>query len=239
MRNTIYICALALLTCGILPAATLNVDAGTPLGGDWVDGYVLISAGVGPFTTPSDPSGSPFNEFLGADTDSGSNFSANWSMDFSPALLGVAPTVNSASLMLGLFDHDSAASGDQVASFVFGGVDLTAELNALLEASGGGEFEYNIYTLTLPSTVYAALLSGNVSAALSLNGPGQTSPIGFPEFATETAFNGAGLDFAKLSIEYTNDTTPTEPVPEPGTMVLLSAGLGLMGLSLRKHVRRT
>jgi hypothetical protein len=59
-----------------------------------------------------------------------------------------------------------------VASFSLGGIDLAALLNTALEGAGGTSGEYNIYTINLPGTTFAALAAGTPGLSLDLDGPG-------------------------------------------------------------------
>lgn len=119
---------------------------------DFTNGSTLTSGG---FLTAGSGEPAPFNGiFSGADNDS--NFSASWTF----ASYGAQPTILGASLTLGILDHESAASGSQVSSFKLNGFDLTSEINSLFESSGGALSEYNVYTLTLPNSVFTTLGSG-------------------------------------------------------------------------------
>ena len=97
----------------------------------------------------------PFNQFCGGDPVNFPACSGNWTFVLTPPA-----TITRASLTIGMYDHDSAAPGDQVAQLTVGGVDLTAAFNALLNATGGTQTEYNVYTLQLPGSVFAAIAAG-------------------------------------------------------------------------------
>ena len=160
----------------------------------------------------------PFDQFYG-DDDFGPDFSAIWT--FSPAAL---PFINAAYITIGMWDHDAAASGSQVASFVLNGTtDLTSALDAALEAKGGQNLQYNVYTVAIPSSAFGALRGGAASFALTLQGPGLGLDLGF---GPETTNNGAGLVFSTLDLE----------TPEPGGFIL--GGLGLLGLLGFARLRR-
>lgn len=171
-------------------------DGSTPTTGDF------LTAGAG------EPA--PFNGvFIGSDT-TGPNFSASWTFSY-----GAIVNVTGGNLVLGIYDHESAATGNQVASFTLNGIDLTNALNTLFESHGGGRSEDNVYTLALPAGTFADLASGAVTFALSLQGPG----LGL---FGETPFNGAALDFSTLNIS--TQQNPPQPVPEPMTLTLILIG---------------
>lgn len=164
----------------------------------------------------------PFNGFIGAD--GGPNFSAAWAYSYA----AIGDPILSATLTLGVYDHDSSASGDQVSAFSLGGIDLTALLNTAFEGAGGTHGEYNIYTINLPGTTFAALAGGTPGLSLALQAPG-LGVLG------NTNFNGAGLDFSRLSIT-TDDGTNQGVIPEPSTWMLL--GTGVAALVFGRRLRR-
>ncbi len=196
---------------------------------------VLLTLGEQDFTNGSTPGTADFltaggNEsapfdgvFSGADT--ASNFSTSWTF----ASYGSQPTILGASLTLGIYDHESAAPGNQVAAFTLNGFDLTSAMSTLFEASGGARSEYDVYTLTLPSSVFATLGTGTATFALALQGPG----LGL---FGETSFNGAALDFSTLRIT-TTAQPPTNNVPEPATGALLSMALAGFAATRRRRAQ--
>ncbi len=166
----------------------------------------------------------PFNQSLGNDILADTNATGSWSHIFD--LMG--KPIQSAILDFGIVDHDSAASGDQVSLFSIDGVDLTTELNALFEASGGGDNEYNVYQLDLGS-ILGNLADGSADFILSLTGPGQQTCLAAicsdpSNPVTETISNGANYIFSALTIT-TQDSPPPNPAPEPGTLLLFSIGI--------------
>ena len=135
----------------------------------------------------------PFDDYYGTDSNSGNSFNESWSFSGYGAL---SDPILSASVLFGIFDHDSAAAGDQVALFEIEGVDLTATLNTKFEATGGSSQgrrgEYNMYAVSLPVETYSVLSDGDATFSLTLqNGAAQGGV---------RTNNGAGLDFATLSI---------------------------------------
>ncbi|MGZ0020687.1 hypothetical protein [Nitrosomonas sp. wSCUT-2] len=205
--------ALALLTGSQVALAGTVATLGDQ---DFADGDTpttgaFLSAGAG------EPA--PFNGvFIGTDT-SGPNFSSSWTFSYG----AIADTIIDGSLKFGIFDHESAAIGNQVASFTVNGIDFTSALNTLFESHGGASRENNVYTLTLPASTFAGLASGTVNVSLALAGPG----LGL---FGETPFNGAALDFATLDIVAT-------AVPEPLTSTLLLLGVpAVLAAARRKMV---
>jgi hypothetical protein len=206
---------LALLSLGTQTAFAISVTLGQQ---DFADGATptpaaFLAAGAGE-PVPFD------GVFIGSDA-SGPNFSASWTFSYAAPL----SNVTAGSLILGIFDHDSAATGDQVASFTLNGIDLTATLNSLFESHGGANREDNVYTLTLPSLTFAALATGTATFALSLKDPG----LGI---LGETSFNGAALDFSTLDVT-SQGTQPPPQAPEPSTASLMLAAFSW--LIMRRH----
>lgn len=200
---------LALLSLGSQASQATSVTLGQQ---DFADGATpttaqFLTAGTGELT--------PFNGVFSGSDVTGPNFSSSWTFSYAPL-----SNVAAGSLTLGIYDHDSAASGNQVASFTLNGIDLTASLNSLFESHGGANREDNIYTLTLPSLTFAALATGTATFALSLQGSG----LGI---LGDTSFNGAALDFSTL------DITQTAQTPEPTTIFLILAALPWLGIRNR------
>lgn len=173
----------------------------------------------------------PFNGPIGIDG-STETFQATWTHTGYGPLVG---DIVAASITFGIWEHDSAAPDDQVASFTLDGLDLTAALNALLNASGGGATppppfptsEYNVYTLALPASTFTALADDSATFALELQN-------GSLAGTTLLDANGAGLDFSTLRIT-TREVQPV--IPEPSILAgLLSMGaVGLLGYARRRR----
>ena len=158
----------------------------------------------------------PFNQGYGTDGLFGGNFAQSWTHAFA----AIADPIISASLTIGIYDHDSAASGSQLDLFTVDGNALTADLDSLFEAGGGStDLEYNVYTIDLAGLL-GDLADGSVTIVLNLDGPGLVTPLfplPGPNPPEETASNGANLIFSTLTIETQNGEVA---VPEPGTLSL-------------------
>jgi hypothetical protein len=184
---------------------------------DFTDGSFV---GFDAFNTQSAGEPPPFESFRGSDAPGGTDFSASWTFAYP------AQAVSGASITIGLLDGDPAAPGEQVAAFTMDGFDLTAQLNALLEADGGTQTRYDAYTLALPAGSLAALSDGSATFTLALQAPGLGGLPGGS--SSTTVFNGAGLDFAALEIG-------VQAVPEPASLALLAGGLLALASTRRRR----
>jgi hypothetical protein len=206
--------------CTTLQAASFSFTLGSPTP-SFANGQAPI--GTATYNAAVAGNAAPFNGFIGSDV-TGPDFSASWSYAYAP----IVGTMASATLTLGLYDADSAAPGNQVASFTLGGADLTAPLNATLESLNGGtgaaNAEYDIVTITLPASTFATVAGGSPALNLRLQGPG-LGVLG------TTPFNGAGLDFSTLTI------TTQAAVPEPCSYALAALGIAAIAW-LRLRFRR-
>ena len=181
---------------------------------------------TGAFNTAVAGQPAPFNTFCGSDTSS--NCSASWTFDYT---IPGGSTISGATLTLGILDIDSAAAGNQIASFTLDGTDnLTALMNTASEGlnSGAGapNSQYDILTISIPSSDFTDLASGTATFALTLQGPG----LGVLGTTTD---NGAGLDFSTLDI-----ATVATAAPEPPASMLLLAGLTGLGAMQLLAMRR-
>jgi hypothetical protein len=152
----------------------VDVSIGTA-GGNFTVGSKLTVTG---FNNEDGPSGlnqpAPFNAFCGSDTVANDSCSASWTFTY---MVPAGDDITSATLSLGIYDIDSAATGNQIASFTLDGTDdLTSLLNASSEGlnSGAGapNNQYNILMITIPTADLAALDGGSATFALALQGPG-------------------------------------------------------------------
>jgi hypothetical protein len=207
----IALCLAVALQAGVV-TQTLGGSAG------FADGQKPI--GVATWNAAVAGHAAPFNAFNGSDV-TGPNFNATWA--FSYGALGGGLFVTSATIQIGLYDLDSAAAGSQIGSYTEGANNLTALLDTVSEGLNGGagaaNAEYDLLTINLPAATFADLLAGSPSFNLQLASPGLNALGG------ATAFNGAGIDFATITIN-TSATPP--PVPEPATWGLLLAGAGVL-----------
>ena len=155
----------------------------------------------------------------------------NWAF---PGLPIITDTILSATITIGVFDVDTAASGSQLDQFIVDGVDQTAAMDGLFEAANSGDNVYNEFTLSLGAGFFASLADGSFTAGLDVGGSGlQTALIGGG--VSETAQNGFHLIFAQLEITTQDSSTPPNNIPEPSTLLLFAMSLlGFKRLSRRK-----
>lgn len=168
----------------------------------------------------------PFNAVCG--NINTTNCSASWTFNYS---FPTGQTVIGATLSLGIDNLDSSVAGNQVASYLVDGTDLTATLNTVAEALDGGagstRNEYDVLTVNIPSTVFTTLQGGSTNVSLALQGPG----LGVLGTTKDLA---ADLVFSTLDIQ-----TATSSVPEPAALPLLLTAVGVLGvLRLRRKPNR-
>lgn len=218
-RTGLLLASLGAFTIGTANAAMIMGTAGEQ---DHNNGDTLTT---GDFDVAGGGEAAPFNAFIGSDISAG-GASANFGINY----LATSDPILSASIMLGLYDHDSAASGNQIVLFTVDGFDFTVDLSALAEASGGAQGEANVYTVSLSGAgLFTALSDGSANVVVSVGGPG----LGL---FGETAGNGFGVDFAKITIE-TDDGGggPGPVIPEPTTVLLLGTGIAGLLWRQRRH----
>jgi hypothetical protein len=218
MPNRALLLGVLLLAASqVVPAALLTQTLGDQ---DFADG-VTITVGTFNGANAGDPA--PFNIFNGSDV-SGPNFSASWT--FNGYGGPIALPVLSVTLTIGMYEHESAASGSQVASATINGLaDITSTIDTAFEASPGASGQVRVYVISLPAGTFAQIATGSSTFALALQGPG-LGVLG------ETPFNGAGIDFATL------DIVTQDVIPEPAALSLFLVGFaGMAGLRYRRGKR--
>ncbi|MFW2829086.1 PEPxxWA-CTERM sorting domain-containing protein [Sphingomonas sp. ID0503] len=175
---------------------------------DYADGTITSFAD---YSASAAGEAAPFDQFYGSDVSS--NFDKTFTFSYAPG------SVTDGSLTFGIYDHDSSSPGSQLAYFGVNGIDLTASLNALFEGAGGEQQQVSVYTLALSGSALAALSTGSAAFRLTLQPPANN----------DLPFNGAGLDFASLTI----NANPA--VPEPASWAMMIAGFGLVGGAMRRR----
>lgn len=175
----------------------------------------------------------PFDAADGNDVLAGDPFDQSWTHSFG----AIADTILSALITIGIADHDSKATGSQVAAFTLDGNAFTTQLDGMFEADQSEDTVYNEYTIALTGSALTDLIDGTLIAALTLQGPGRVTPL-FPlpgpnPPEDSTGSNGAFLIYSTLEIQ-TEDSTAG--VPEPSTLALMS--FGLAGIGYRRQRRK-
>ncbi len=201
------------------PASALTITLGDQ---DFSDGATPSFGQYKNAASSGDPA--PFDDFIG--NDQTTNFSAAWTFNFA------VDTYVAATLTFGIFDHDSAAPGDQVASFTLDAIhDSTATLNAMFNAADEGtQQQVDVYTVDL-SGFLGSFSDGMAIFSLVLQGPARGNGPGSTHVPKD--FNGAGLDFATLNL--TPEIPVNDDVPEPATMGLFVIGLAGLGFARRRR----
>jgi hypothetical protein len=230
IRNKILTAALLLALGGLQVATaamyTSSLGNTTPgyNDGDSPGAFALGQVGPAPFDQGY---GSDALVFMG-------NFSQNWTHTYAP----IAEEILSASITIGIFDHDSAATGSQLSSFVVGGTDFTASLDSMFETVGDGlDGMYNEYTINLSVALFASLADGSAMVTLNMLGPGLVTPLfplPGPNSPEEVATNGANLIFSSLTIE-TDSSIPAVPIPAAAPLFL--SAIAAFGLYRRRVLR--
>ena len=214
-------------------AATITTTLGNNAPG-FADGSTpplaapLLDPGADTILKTQSGQASPFDAGKGSDLFT--NLSESWTFNYAQ----ITDTIVSASLALGIVDHDSAATGNQVALYEINDNGLTSALNTEFETSGGADGEYNIYTLALGSSVFADLTNGLTIIELTLAGPGLQTAL-FGGAVSETSFNGAHLIFSTLTIETRDPSIPAVPIPAAAPLFL--SAIAAFGLYRRRVLR--
>jgi MYXO-CTERM domain-containing protein len=212
-----------LAASSLVQGATISTSLGNTTSA-LVNGAVQSTASV---NTAQTGQPAPFTGNCGSDASA--NCSANWTFSYT---ISSGQTITAATLLLGIWDIDSGAPGNQVASYkLTGGDDLTGLLNTVSEAlnagTGSKNSEYDILSVSIPSTSFAQLAGGTANIVLALQGPG----LGVLSPTTNPAFNGAKLVFSTLNI----DTTEVTTTPEPSYFALVPMALGALAFVRRRR----
>jgi hypothetical protein len=204
---------LALMGAGLTDTASaVTVSIGTQ---HFTDGQIVTSAAYNAAVTGQP---APFNAANGGDV-SGPNFASAWTFNYPGPTPG---TIVLATLTIGLWDGDTAASGSQVSLMDVDAIPFTPSADAVFEATQGIQGQYRIYVIPITPTAYTALEDGTASFVFNMQGPG-LGVLG------ETTNNGAGLDFARLDITV---------VPEPSASLLAAGALLLTTTRRRRNALR-
>ena len=216
-------------------AATITSTLGNPTPG-YGDGDSPL-----PFALNQTGPAPVFDRSIGNDVLQDDTFSATWTHSYG----AIADPILGASITIGIWDHDSAAEGSQLAGFSIDTTDVTSALNVLFEQPGHGlDGMYNEYTVTLGAATFADLSDGSAILSLALLSPGLTTcTLAFlcPEepvvpALVETIGNGAALIFSTLTIETQEISPPAIPIPAAAP--LFATALALFGLYRRRVQRK-
>jgi len=237
IRNKFLMTAFLLALGGLqaAAAATVTTSLGNATSG-LVDGSTPPLLFAGSIQEAQNGQVSPFDTSYGTDGSllfGATNFSASWIFNYGAIL----DPILSASLTIGIYDHDSAADGSQLDSYDIDGNDIKTPLDALFEASGGDDGMYNEYTISLlGAPLFADLADGTATVSLTLQGLGMVPtlfPLPGPNPPTVTDTNGANLIFSTLTIE----TGSIPAVPIPAAAPLFLSAIAAFGLYRRRVLR--
>jgi hypothetical protein len=224
MKSYVLTVAVVLLAASPWAKADIVVSLGNTNPG-FANGSIQNTAHANGAQVGSPP---PFNATCGTSAIANASCMANWTFNYSVG----GQVVTGATLTLGIWGIDSSAAHDSVASYVLGGDDLTALLNTAANAvnSGGGSLrnEYDVLSVTIPSTSFALLEGGAATIDLALQGPGLgILPTPPPSIA-------ADLIYSTLDLQ----TAPNTATPEPSLLPLLLGGLAAIILASRLRKQR-
>jgi hypothetical protein len=212
-----------LAASSLVQGATISTSLGNTASA-LVDGAVQIQSLV---TTAQSGQPAPFTGICGSDLTT--NCSTNWTFNYT---VPSGQTITAATLLLGIWDIDSGAPGNQVASYTLtGGDNLTGMLNAVAEAlhsnTGSQNSEYDVLSVSIPNTSFSVLSGGTAQISLALQGPG----LGVLSPTTNPSFNAARLVFSTLNI----DTAEVTTTPEPSYFALVPMALGAFAFYRRRR----
>jgi hypothetical protein len=222
MQSKLFLAAAGLGLLSFVARPAIGATISTTIGSQHFTDAQVVGSAVFAAALSGQPA--PFDAIIGSDI-TGPNFSGAWTFHYT---LAAGETITGASILLGVWDGDSQAGGNQVGSFTLNStVDLTAPLNAAFEGHGGATGEYDVYSATIPANAFVSLAGGSATFNLALAAPG-LGVLG------STDFNGAGLDFSTLQLVTSTPVT----TPEPATWGLLTAGAMLAAMGRRRFCRR-
>ena len=218
--TTAFLLALGGLQAATAAMITTSLGNTTPGYNDGDSPLVFALGQVGP---------APFDTSYGTDGLFGGNFEQSWIHSYG----AIADPILSASITIGIYDHDSAATGSQLSLFDIDNNNLTASLDSMFEVAGDGlDGMYNEYTINLGAGLFGSLADGSAMVSLDLMGLGLVPNLFGGGFA-ETATNGANLIFSTLTIE----TRDISVIPIPAAAPLFASAIFLMGLYRRRVAR--
>jgi hypothetical protein len=223
MKTCVFGVTAFLAASSLVNAALISTSLGNTAPG-FANGSVQTTANV---NTAQSGQPAPFTGNCGSDASA--NCSANWTFNYT---VPSGQLITSATLLLGIWDIDSGAPGNQVASYLLtGGDDLTSSLNTVAEAlnsnAGSKNSEYDVLSVTIPNTSFTFLAGGTAQISLGLQGPGLGVLAN-----NNPAFNGAKLVFSTLNLETSEGTQPT---PEPSFITLVPIALGAFAFFRRRR----
>ena len=133
-RNAVLGAAFGLMSAaGVTGAAQAGVIV--TLGEqDFEDGELVVGSATYNIRQIGEPA--PFDIHRGNDGAPG-NVGQDFSESFTFNFIAPSNGIKSARLTLGMYDHDSAAPGNQVDSFSLDGLDITSVLSSEVESRGG------------------------------------------------------------------------------------------------------
>jgi hypothetical protein len=235
IRNKFLTAALLLVLGGLqaASAAMYTSSLGNLIRG-YNDGDSPAVVDLGQVLPPPFVRSHPFDQGHGSDVLSFvGNFDESWTHSYG----AIAEEILSASITIGIYDHDSAATGSQLSSFVVESLDRTAMLNAQFEVAGDGlDGMYNEYTINLDVSIFASLADGSALVSLALQGPGLVTPLfplPGPNAPQEVTTNGANLIYSTLTI----NTLTINTVPIPAAAPLFLSAIAAFGLYRRRVLR--
>lgn len=192
-KSKLFAVATALcLTAGSASAAVLQMLGDQ----DFADGESPILAASIPATSAGDPA--PFNTLFGSDP-GGSFGTINFTHNFA-----VPVGATTASIEIGLIDHDSFSAGSDTIDILFDGI---AQDTSVWEGISINPSSAHVRSMAVDLALIAdGILNVQISATASASG---------------FSGNGIGVDFSKLSA----DVTGVIPLPASGLLVLSAVGL--------------